>query len=296
MSEEGMFDGGADEFELKIRGTFGRFETATSYPAYYFLTTIPIRKLKESLHVAADALPIERTTFSQMIQRDLNQEHVSEIRDYVRNSADRAVFFPPILVSIINSDSLGELTESYPSPPLSDDKDSLRTFTWGDKLFRLKLHGTSEPNDQLTRLDSIGEPFYYHQFGAHLELNRQRCKLVVLDGQHRYKALTSLYESQEDKAHVEGIEVPVCIVYSPFAIGDRSSLDDLRDIFITVNNEANKVSGHFIDLLKDRSLASEAVRQLAETWKQNLDGGYSMLHQSRFIENLANVFDEERGP
>ena len=25
-------------------------------------------------------------------------------------------------------------------------------------------------------------------------------------------------------------------------------------------------------------------------------GGYSMLHQSRFIENLANVFDEERGP
>jgi DGQHR domain-containing protein len=276
---EAMFSAPTDAFDSKFRGTFGRFGTKNSNPAYYFLTAIPIRELKSRLQVAADALPIRKIAFSQMIQRDVNAPHVAEIKDYLLAGNGKAVFFPPLLVSIINKDSSGEIQEYYESQPKRADQQSSITVTWDANLFQLTLYGQAVENDKLRKLTGIGLPFYFHDYGAHLELNSSRSNLVVIDGQHRYKALASLYEAEDYRSLVEGLEVPICVVFSPFAVGkDKSGLDDLRDIFVTVNNEAKTVSGHFLHLLDDYSHASEAVRQLAELWKADTSHGYSMLH------------------
>lgn len=276
---EAMFSAPTDVFDSKFRGTFGRFGTKNSNPAYYFLTTIPIKELKSRLQVAADALPIRKIAFSQMIQRDVNAPHVAEIKDYLLAGNGKAVFFPPLLVSIISKDKSGEVQEYYEAQPKRADQPSAITVTWDANLFRVTLYGQAVENDKLRKLTGIGDPFYFHDFGAHLELNSSRSNLVVIDGQHRYKALASLYEAEDYRSIVEGLEVPICVVFSPFAVGkEKSGLDDLRDIFVTVNNEAKTVSGHFLDLLNDYSHASEAVRQLAELWKADTTRGYSMLH------------------
>lgn len=288
---EAMFNTGTDLFDVKLRGTFGCFATRQSHPAYYFLTTIPIRRLKSSLQVAADALPIDKITFSQMIQRDVNTKHVDEIKDYVAEGKGRSVFFPPLLASIISKDLKGELQESFDKGPEGKHEGpNLLSITWGGNLFRLKLYGGQEQNDKLSRMQGFGPDFYYYDYGAHLELNPNRSSLVVLDGQHRYKALSSLYDAENYRPEVEGIEVPICIVFSPFAIGsERSGLKDLRDIFITVNNEAKQVSGHFSELLHDRSLATLAVRELAELWKNDQSKGYSKLHHLEW-----NIYDTRK--
>jgi DGQHR domain-containing protein len=274
-----MFSTPADVFDSKLRGNFGRFGTKNSRPAYYFLTTIPISQLKSRLQLAADALPIRKISFSQMIQRDVNTPHVNEIKEYLLAGVDKAVFFPPLLVSVISKDEAGEVQEYFQNPPIrSDEQDSI-TVTWDENLFKIQVYGQKKENDKLRKLVGIGDPFYFYDFGAHLELNSSRSSLVVIDGQHRYKALASLYEAEDYRAHVEGLEVPICVVFSPFAVGDgKSGLEDLRDIFVTVNNEAKTVSGHFLDLLDDYSHASEAIRQLAELWKKDNSLGYSKLH------------------
>ncbi len=274
-----MFSAPTDAFDSKFRGTFGRFGTKNSNPAYYFLTTIPIKELKSRLQVAADALPIRNIAFSQMIQRDVNTPHVAEIKEYLLAGKGKAVFFPPLLVSIISKDKSGEVQEYFENQPKRTDQTSAITVTWDSNLFQITLYGQSTENDKLRKLTGVGDQYYFHDYGAHLELNSSRSSLVVIDGQHRYKALASLYEAEDYRNLVDGLEVPICVVFSPFAVGkDKSGLDDLRDIFVTVNNEAKTVSGHFLDLLNDYSHASEAVRQLAELWKADTSQGYSMLH------------------
>jgi hypothetical protein len=212
-------------------------------------------------------------------QTDVNEAHVAEIKKYLVTGAGKAVFFPPLLVSIISKDNAGEVQEFFENQPKRDDQQNSITVTWDPNLFQVKLYGQTTENDKLRKLTGIGDPYYFYDFAAHLELNSSRSELVVIDGQHRYKALASLYEADDYRNLVEGIEVPICVVFSPFAVGkDKSGLDDLRDIFVTVNNAAKRVSGHFLDLLDDYSHASEAVRQLAELWKADNSNGYSMLH------------------
>ncbi|WP_157376876.1 DNA sulfur modification protein DndB [Burkholderia ubonensis] len=276
---ENMFGETEEVFDQKFRGSFGRFGTSGSNQAYYFLTTIPIKNLKHRLQVAADALPINKIEFSQMIQRDVNAGHVADIKKYLVEGSGKAVFFPPLLVSIINKDKNGGVQEWFENNPSRTESGNSTTITWDSSLFRVKLYAPPEQNDKHRRLLGIGDPYQFFDFGAHLELNSSRSGLVVIDGQHRYKALSSLYESEDFKNTVEGIEIPICIVFSPFAVGhEKSGLEDLRDIFVTVNNEAKLVSGHFRDLLDDYSYASEAIRQVAQSLKSDVGGGYSLLH------------------
>jgi hypothetical protein len=285
---EEMFNTKSDVFDTKFRGSFGQFSTNKSNPSFYFLTSLPIKGLRDTLKLAVDALPIATITFSQMIQRDVIPDHVDDIKKFIVSGAGRAVFFPPLLVSIISKNAKNEIQDMFESFPEGVDTEKTRAITWDKNLFKITLWGQKQEGDGLRRLQGIGGDYYYHDYGAHLELNSNRSSLVVIDGQHRYKALASLYEAEDFRPTVEAIEVPICVVFSPFAV-KTSGLEDLREIFIKVNNEGKQVSGHFYELLRDTSYASEAVRRLAERWKSDVSRGYSLLHHLEW-----NTYDQKR--
>jgi hypothetical protein len=105
--------------------------------------------------------------------------------------------------------------------------------------------------------------------------------LVVLDGQHRLEALRALLHTPENRKIISTIELPVCIVWPPEArVGqdDETIIGDFRDLFVTINSEPQRVSGHFLILLDDASYTSMVVRELADVWKREKDGGWSRLH------------------
>jgi hypothetical protein len=229
-----------------------------------------------------------------MIQRDVSREHVEEIKTYLKVGKGKAVFFPPLLVSLIVKRKDGSLQWNYdamPTAEISENKNSI-SLVWDKSLFKIVLRGqpTESENKGLRALSGFEAEYYFHHFGANLDVNSNKTKLVVIDGQHRYKALTELHEAQDYKEMVAGIEVPICVVFSPFAVGpDKSGIADLRDLFVTVNTEAAKVSGHFLRLLSDDKYSSEAVRRFATIWKEDTHNGYSLLHHLEW-----NTHDEKR--
>ena len=82
------------------------------------------------------------------------------------------------------------------------------------------------------------------------------------------------------QAILHGIEVPVCLIFTPKAIAGapEDMIEDFRELFVRVNGEAKRVSGHFLILLQDDSYTAVAIRSLAEAWRVDTAQGYSLLH------------------
>ncbi|KIZ35982.1 DNA sulfur modification protein DndB [Stutzerimonas stutzeri] len=268
-----------DPFSLKLRGSFGRFQTDSSHTLNYLSTTLRINQLSK-LQVAADVFNIRRVAFEELIQRDIDHSRVVRIADgYLKMGAQRAVFFPPLLICLAVMDDDNGLKSNYASvvqQPISNA--TLRTVYDLDG-FQLDLYEAEQ--GQGRTVEWLGKTVGFYDYAAMLAINPERTKLVTLDGQHRLQALRLLDSQPETRHIVANIEQPVCIVWMPLATAgaDEQIVKDLRDIFVTVNSEPQRVSGHFILLLNDSSNAASAVRSLANTWKHDdSPGDWSRLH------------------
>ncbi|HCD7748935.1 TPA: hypothetical protein ND538_004801, partial [Serratia marcescens] len=90
-----------------------------------------------------------------------------------------------------------------------------------------------------------------------------------IDGQHRLFALNYLRKEHSDK--IKNIVVPVCIVYSPYSTLINSAVvqvptipEVLRNLFVDINSTVERVSGHFLTLLSDRTLGSIICREFCK--------------------------------
>jgi DNA-sulfur modification-associated len=270
-----------DPFTQTLRGTFGRFKTASSHDVRYLLTSIPINELSE-LSTASALFTKDAIKFDELIQRDIDQNRVVRIaNDYLVGSANKVVFFPPLLACIVLMDASGSMQRRY-----EDYEETIDTATgsrvlkavWDKDGFELQLAlGTKLDADRKITLEG-GKEEWFHDAGQ-IRLNPKRAKLVVLDGQHRLEALR-LVKNGPHQAILQGIEVPVCLIFTPKATAGSAEdmIEDFRELFVRVNEEAKRVSGHFLILLQDDSYTAAAIRALAEAWRLNTTQGYSLLH------------------
>ena len=283
-----------------LYGVFGRFQTVESYEVNYFLSNLHINDL-DRLTIASAALDFANIRFEEMMQRDVDYERVDEniIRQYLEKGRGRALFFPPIIVSVVTveNEKVKELYDSveYQLPEgietakdVQDNNSELSIIFDKDKFcIQLALADT----DTGYSLEVEGVKFSYHSAWATLKYNKRKILLLVIDGQHRFEALRRLVK--RNAAFVGAVELPVCIVFTPDANAASEShesiVKNLRDMFVTINTTAKEVSGHFIDLLKDKSLASIAVRSLANCWKAtDQDPWRCMLQQLEWNERQTN--------
>jgi hypothetical protein len=89
------------------------------------------------------------------------------------------------------------------------------------------------------------------------------------------------------------MQIPVCVVFPPYAIKGNTRGESipsvLRDLFVTINQTAKEVSGHFLVLLDDKSLSALAVRELAERWKSEpIHDGLTKLHLLEWNQRLKS--------
>lgn len=274
------------KFTNEVRGSFGRFKTDHSHQIYFLSTSVPVLRIGE-LSTAGEIFGLEKVKFEELIQRDIDHRRVQKIaNDYLSKGEGRVVFFPPLLVCVVLVEDDGTLKKQYSDvdPELINDPEEgsvLRT-TWDMDGFQLNLPEADADSSE-RQIDWAGGKRHFHEFAATLRLNPKRAKLVVLDGQHRLEAIRLLQKNTEQQQIIAGLEIPICVIWAPEASagGDNAEnmAQDFRELFIRVNSEPKKVSGHFITLLKDDAYSAMTLRQLADRWKLVEEPGkWSRLH------------------
>lgn len=269
-----------DPFDQTLRGTFGRFKTSNSRDVFYLLCSVPIEDIDE-LSTASDFFEADALRFEELIQRDIDRARVIRMADgYLKSAADKVVFFPPLLACIVLFDPDKKMLHQYAGANYSvSTEDGVRQMkaVWDDDGFELALAlADKKTADRRMVIEGVDE--WFHDAGQ-LRLNRKRAKLMVLDGQHRLEAM-KLVHNGSSKNVLAGTEVPVCLVFTPTAVvGSREDVvENFRELFVRVNEEAKRVSGHFIILLQDDSYAAMTVRELAEAWRKKKLDGLNYLH------------------
>lgn len=275
MSQDIEFEETYDiELELTktVKGTLGSFHTRESYPVNYLLTAMNHRDL-ECLEVAAEAFDFEQVNFEEMVQREIDVKRVNKeiVAQYLEKGVNNALFFPPIIVSVVGFDESEMPLHKYENCTESIDeivagKNCFFYKTW-DRHFQIEVPRIKNGFDFYSS-DNYGDIQIY-KHAAKLNFDPNLVKFVVIDGQHRFKAIQEYLRRYPEQKKF--LNIPVCICFSPKAIennGPEDILDTLRNMFVTINNTGKKVSGHYIDLLNDSSLASQTVRTLANHWKK----------------------------
>lgn len=273
------------KFSQELRGGFGRFKTNHSFRLHYLMTSVPIQEVGQ-LSTASELFRLETIDFEELIQRDIDHGRVQKIaNDYLSQGQGKVIFFPPLLACVVLLENDGSIKRKYGGivqEPVEEEGVSVFRTTWDGDGFQLDLP-IGDADSCTRQIENNGVSHYVHEFAAILKLNPKKAKLVVLDGQHRLEAMRLLRRNPEQSNILEGIEIPICLVWAPEASiaagNDEDMVRDFRELFVRVNLEPKKVSGHFITLLKDDSYSAMAIRQLANLWKNTTaQGGWSRLH------------------
>ncbi|WP_240882617.1 DNA sulfur modification protein DndB, partial [Pseudomonas aeruginosa] len=222
--------------------------------------------------------------FDLLMQRDIDEDRVkNKIAPYLdpglgengelKNSGPRALFFPPLLVAIAPVE--GKEMKGYYEDEVcefSDDK-KIAYRKWGKNLFKITYQISKSANAPLIdTFDSEGNKTKFYAKPGQVIFEGWKAKgtspgvrLIVIDGQHRLKALQEVYKRGDGV--LDDLLIPICLLYAPKSQyrlageGVLSVPEVFRQLFVDVNNTAETVGGHFNILLKDNNIGSLICRK-----------------------------------
>lgn len=285
MSEKVDFDFLDDEkdYDIERQGSYGRFYTRSSYPIEYILTTLRPEQLEDYLTFAKDVRP-DQIDFDLLMQRDIDEDRVrDEIAPYldpgsntngsIKGAGPRALFFPPLLVAVapVEGKKMGSYYDDEVCEFSSDNRLAFRR--WGKNLFKITYQISKSANSPvIDTFDIDGNKIQFSAKAGQVVFEGWRSKgnspgvrLIVIDGQHRLKALQEVYKKRDGA--IDDLLIPICLLYAPksqYRLKGQEVLtvpEVFRQLFVDVNNTAETVGGHFNILLKDNNIGSLICRQ-----------------------------------
>jgi hypothetical protein len=283
-----------ESFDKHLDGVYGISKTMDSYKIDFLSTSMKIDKAVSQLRTALDELEFEELTFDEIIQRDIDEDRVKKkiIGEYLEKSHNEVIFFPPLVVSLVEIQN-GVPVPNYPKP-IYEKKENYNEWgpaiikKWGNLFRAVYLIEEDTSTDWMLEYkdeDDKEQKVHYANFNVSLDYDSNHIKLIVVDGQHRLKALQKLYKKSPD--HIKDMDVPLCIFFPSNATvedGAETVVGDMRKCFVKINNEAQKVSGHFRDLLDDNRISCAIVRGLANNWKEKSKGSGKSKSQLHLLE------------
>lgn len=292
---------------LTLEGSTGSFSVGREAASQqtvevkYFLTHVGLNLLSganEELlrHLAPvrEVFPPRDLGFDEIMQRDIDDARVSsELVPYLldRKSRDLVKLFPPIVVVVMPVEAnANRPADRYPEVTREDSTDNghqvkiVRSGVKGQEVFEFV-----QPFE--------GGKLYEHDL-VRLKLNTNRCRLVIVDGQHRAMALLALYrnlkQDWEDKnkapykdyyeewtpSYIKTFElanISLPIMFCTFPALDTNFSGEYnvkmaaRSIFLTLNKTARQVSASRNRLLDDNDLVALFLRDTLSTIKARDD-------------------------
>ena len=290
MSDEfDKFEDREEEYPVKMTGSFGRFQTAGSYPIDFLLASFTGHDAVKELTLARKIMP-DRLDFDMLMQRDIDEKRVSDkIQPYLEPREDdklkQVIFFPPLLAAVVPVKE-GRMQRYY-SNDTFEKNDDICTRIWeGQFKIDYRLSDSADAYDLHIESSNGQEVVAINPNISRIHLRRPKgskpgIELVVIDGQHRLRAIEMLAEKRSSA--LNNLIVPVCLLYpaNSVEISERenpSVSEVFRKLFIDVNNTTELVGGHFNILLNDSRIPSLICRQFC-----------SMTVENRGAEHLAAI-------
>ena len=278
--------------DLTIKGSMGDFvvsdESVSSVRVHYLLSHIGLElegdhqeRLLSRIAPFREVYDPRTLDFDQIMQRDIDDSRVStELIPYLLKQSDAGLvkLFPPIIVVLLPTDSSGKPAPYYPKVEETTIHEHnvpynlIRSGAVGQEVFELRQW----------LVDGVAQAHDY----AQLSINTNRCKLVIVDGQHRAMSLLALYRNikkwPENTRNVEPYyriwtpdriakfdldraKMPIMFCVFPQLDGRQSGMElkvhsACRSIFLALNKSARPVTRSRNILLDDRDLVAMFLR------------------------------------
>ncbi len=300
---------------LTLEGSTGSFRVGMaltnrlSTEVKYFLTHIGLDlSVSSNIGILNHMAPVreifdpEALEFDEIMQRDIDDARVSsELIPYLLDSRSRDLvkLFPPIVVVVLpvkQEDNRPD--DKYPK--VEEFEESRANVD--HKLYVIRAGALGREVFQFEQ-PIVAENKLEHDL-VRLKLNTQRCKLVIVDGQHRAMALLALYRNLKQEwtnirqapfkdyyeewtpnyirqFQLQQISLPVMFCTFPGLDADYTGDYDLkkaaRAIFLTLNKTARKVSESRNRLLDDNDLVALFLRDtLSSVKSKDTRSSYSL--------------------
>ena len=274
-------------FSEQAFGSWGE-STSSEIPVLYLSTHVRLSahldrheiSLVESISPVREILDPASLSFAELLQRDLEDYRVlHQLVPYLMGDRKGAIgFFPPLLAVLLPFEH--GRPSSFPIPiEARNSEGGTRTLdlTAGD-FFRFR---------RVTNQD--GKPSMKRR-SAELQWNKDRSRLVVIDGQHRAMALLAIYRTlaEDDRWKDRGtqyrhfyeerirtlykekgmpeLEVPLTVCVFPSLAGgdERAVFRAARQLFVDVNKEAKTPNRSRLILLSETDLSDIFTRSLLD--------------------------------
>jgi hypothetical protein len=222
-----------------------------------FCLEISAVQLKKSFKIFEEMPNVHEWPISKLIQRELDKQRASRIsRDYLLSDG-YLKYFPPITAVLIPTNRDHIPTDSYPKPS-NEEESELR------KHVQIILGDAAA--DFVNVNSVIAGGIYDIDDGSgrgYLIWDESLFSAVVIDGQHRYKAILDAMNSNKDfnlcRLTVNLIDlIPICNreKTGPTAVA--------RDLFVSINNTPEEVDEARLVLMDDRDVLATFTQVLVD--------------------------------
>lgn len=292
---------------LNLQGSTGSFRigsgdsSKSSLEVKYLLTHVGLNfasstndALLSELAPVREIFDFQSLDFDELMQRDIDDSRVShELIPYLldENSVDMVKLFPPVVVVVLPlKEGENKPANRYPAVNWVIEREEQ------DDAHGIRVLRSGEIGEEVFEFE---QPVQDGKLLEHdlvkLRLNTKRCRLVIVDGQHRAMSLLALYRnlkeewSDERRApfkeyyaewtpnyirsfKLDQISLPLMICTIPGIDTEYKGEIDLkqaaRSIFLTLNKTARKVSESRNRLLDDNDLVAYFLRECLSTVKE----------------------------
>lgn len=281
---------------LTLPGTVGTFDICqhdcgeSPLQVQYLLTHVSLsddpqqRQLLDMLAPVREVFDQNELEFSELMQRDIDDARVSlDMIPYLIDSAHSGMIklFPPIVAVLLPIDGKGG------GPQLLYAAKSVVESAAGERTKREMIFGpkAKEQFAFTTYIEKSGTVLWNN--GASLKLSKETTSLAIVDGQHRAMAILALYRNLRNawstdrrlayadfykvwstskirELDLDRLRLPVMVCTFPGLDenyeGDMTIVRAARQIFLTLNKSAKRVSESRNKLLDDQDIVALCMR------------------------------------
>lgn len=269
-------DAGESSIPVRYIQTHMRFTLESSHQQRLFENLVPVREIFDNRNLG----------FDEIMQRDIDDSRVStSLIPYLLSvgKGEAVKFFPPIVTVVVPIGPEKQLVARYPEMQESSQPEG---------KYLKRLYRSGKPGDETFEFELIEVNGRLREFdNARLRVNTTKCKLVIVDGQHRAMALLALYRNIKGwpdktaafrdyyrrwsgipKDNLKDITLPIVVCTFPtLAVGEETTSTVIRAsraVFVALNKHAKPVSTARNILLDDFDIIAHFERNVLEAIKQ----------------------------
>ena len=207
----------------------------------------------EKIKLVPDIQGSERWDVRDLFQREIDEDRVGEIKQYLENNEDVKFFNPLTIVVLPMNENKTQVVKE--TTFLSEGTEEIS----GQKYKEYKRDNFFKINIDLQ-----------NEFGR-VAWNDARCNIAAIDGQHRLSALKRMH--QEGKLDSLTWKIPVVLLTIEKLSDDADEtitiLEAVRRTFVNINEKSEHINECRKILLDDASITSMCVQELVELSHKN---------------------------